>query len=63
VKLLGRSAWHGRQYRCDNGVGRWVRVCLRGCHKPELRAPIYKPGTFLLVREMDSNKPPHRIRG
>jgi hypothetical protein len=52
-----------RQHRCGNRVGRRVRVCIRGCCKPESRVPIYKPGTFLLVREMDSNKPPHRIRG
>jgi hypothetical protein len=63
MKLLGWSAWHGRQHRRGNGVGRWVRVWLRGCHKPGSRAPIYKPGTFLLMRKMDSNKPSCRIHG
>jgi hypothetical protein len=63
VKLLGWSAWQDWQHRCRNGVGQWVRVCLLGCRKPESRAPFYKPRTFLLMREMDTNKPPHRIHG
>jgi hypothetical protein len=63
VKLLGWSTWHGRQHRRGNGVGRQVRVCLQGCHKPESRVPIYKPGTFLLMWEPDSIKSPRRIRG
>jgi hypothetical protein len=63
VKLLGRLAWHGRQRWHGNGVGWRVRVCLRGWHKLESRAPIYKPGTCLLVRETDSNSSPRRIHG
>jgi hypothetical protein len=63
VKLLGWSAWHGQQHRCDNGVGQRVRVCLRGLRELESRAPIYKHGTFLLVREPKSIKNLHRIHG
>jgi hypothetical protein len=59
----GVVSLHGWQHQRDNMVGRRVRVCLRGCRKPELRVPIYKPGTFLLVWELDSIKPLCRIRG